>query len=314
MSAKPGMNVGGPLGMVKGGVEAAGGAEMFLSARVVDQRAFDELAAALRGVVEQAAAERRQLLSVLERAFAGEQALRALEGAQNQGMELAARAVRRIDEQAALAAELLARAETAAVSAADAQSRRESTERTVQGRLEASASEALSRVLAIESRLDRAAADLQQRVEALQRDAAGVAAPVLERLTALCERAEAAAARLHGAEMIGAECAGVAAGAQAAVEQAVRLHDTTGIALASLERAVGRAESASAGLERLIAGAERAMRGEAREQPGWSGPAATREVFRPEIVVSPLAAARVLERPFAGVMGGVVASASEGAD
>ena len=72
---------------------------VFLSPRVIDRRAYGELAGELRDLVERSAAERAGLSAALERAGRAAHEFRQHEQSQSGNLELAARALRTFDER-----------------------------------------------------------------------------------------------------------------------------------------------------------------------------------------------------------------------
>jgi len=140
--------------------------EVFLSPRVVDARAFDDLAGRLRTLVDQAGEQ----AAVLQGAMANTEQLgarvREIEAAQQHNMELAARALQSLEQRAAKAGQML----EAALRAAEAT--RE---------FEANAA----------AMIDRQAAELRARLERVVREVQVSASDSLSRLEIALERADA---------------------------------------------------------------------------------------------------------------------------
>ncbi len=167
--------------------------EVFLSPRVVDRRAFAELAGELREVVERAAIERAAMIAALDQAGRSLQDLRSREQTQQVNLELALRALKTIDEKSQSAEALIARAGDTAklIEAIDARADGLVAAKVsaIEARLDTLTAAATAKAEALEERIRRAGRELEQRVEAIRRDAQQIAAPVQDGLLALCERA-----------------------------------------------------------------------------------------------------------------------------
>lgn len=176
--------------------------EIFLSPRVVDRRAFSELSAELREIVERAAIERAAMVAALDQAGTSLQELRSREQSQQMNLELALRALKTIEEKSGKVEDLLGRAaETSKLfEALDAQADALMNGKlaSMEARLDALSAGATAKAEALEERIRRAGKELEQRVEAIRRDAQQIAAPVQDGLLALCERATVLASTQPG--------------------------------------------------------------------------------------------------------------------
>ena len=83
---------------------------VFLSPRVVDRRAYSELADELRELVRAAAGERSAITGALDQAGRATQEMRKQEQSQQGNIELAARALKTMDERTGRIEQLLAQA------------------------------------------------------------------------------------------------------------------------------------------------------------------------------------------------------------
>ncbi|HMN41451.1 MAG TPA: hypothetical protein PKE29_11445 [Phycisphaerales bacterium] len=184
----------GPTDVVVNGV--------FLSPRVIDRRAYNELAGELRDLVEKSAAERSTLVAALDEAGRASQEFRQREGTQNSNIELAARALRAMDERMSRVETLLARAEAQGKIFEQLEGRAggmiQSKVQVLEARLEAVQSAATAKTEALEERIRRASRELEQRIEAIRRDADSIAGPAQEALSGLCQRAGAILGREAG--------------------------------------------------------------------------------------------------------------------
>lgn len=176
---------------------------VFLSPRVIDRRAYSELAGELRELVEKSAAERNTLIAALDQAGRTAQDFQKRETTQNSNIELAARALKAMDERMARVEGLLARAEEQSRLFEQLEGRAggmiESKVQMLESRLEAVQSAATARTEALEERIRRASRELEQRIEAIRRDAQSIAGPAADALSGLCQRAGAILGREPGA-------------------------------------------------------------------------------------------------------------------
>lgn len=167
--------------------------EIFVSPRVVDRRAFSEMAGELRELIQQAGAERAALVAGLDQAGRATDDFRSREAAQAMNIELCARALKRVEEKLARAEALLAQAADAGkiVEQIDARTGNivQSKVEALEARVQAIQSAATAHAEALEERLKRATRELEQRIEAVRRDAEAIVAPPTQALTALCGRA-----------------------------------------------------------------------------------------------------------------------------
>ena len=166
---------------------------VFLSPRVVDRRAYGELAGELRDLVRGAAGERSAITSALDQAGRATQELRRQEQAQQGNIELAARALKAMDERAARIERLLAEAtEQSRVFEKLEQHAGNLIDEKIgvlEARLGAVTSGATAQAEALEERVRRASRELEQRIENTRRDAQTIAGPASVALTLACERA-----------------------------------------------------------------------------------------------------------------------------
>ncbi len=166
---------------------------VFLSPRVVDRRAYGELAEDLRDLVRQASSERAALTGMLDQAGKATQDLRQREQAQQGNIELTARALKTMDDRSARIERLLTQAteqskvfeklESHAATLID------SKIETLESRLQAVTAGATSQAETLEERVRRASRELEQRIEAIRRDAQSIAGPAQEALERACDRA-----------------------------------------------------------------------------------------------------------------------------
>ncbi len=166
---------------------------VFLSPRVIDRRAYGELAEELRDLVRLAAGERSAISGVLDQAGRATQEMRQLEESQQGNIELTARALKTMDERAGRIEQLLAQAtEQARVFEKLEQSAGNLIDEKIgvlEARLAAVTGGATAQADALEERVRRASRELEQRIESVRRDAHTIAGPAAEALTIACERA-----------------------------------------------------------------------------------------------------------------------------
>jgi hypothetical protein len=174
--------------------------DVFVSPRVVDRRAYAELAGELRELIAQAAHERLALVAGMDQAGRASDDFRAREAAQAVNLDLCAKAIKRIDERAAKVESVLAQASDVGKLIATIEEKTgrilESKIQAMEARAAAIQAAATAHTQALEERLKRATRELEQRIEAIRRDAESIVSPSAERLTALCDRA----ARIVGRE------------------------------------------------------------------------------------------------------------------
>lgn len=173
--------------------ETADASQVFLSPRVVDRRAFSELAGELRKLVDRASGERASLSTSVAQASASIDAIRESESAQHSNLELAARALKRLDEKATRVQTLIDQATDASKLIEQFEARADRLLSTkleaIEARIEASQSAAAAKVEALEQRLLRGTREMEQRIEAIRRDADAIVAPGLGALNDAIARA-----------------------------------------------------------------------------------------------------------------------------
>ncbi len=167
---------------------------VFLSPRVVDRRAFNELSQELRVLVEQAGAERRAVHAALAELTTAARTLQEREAAQHANLALIAKAVKAADERMAKAQGLVDEAHRAAsaVDTLDAKADRliESKLTALEARVDAAQAAAAARVEALEERVRTTSRELEQRLDAIRRDADGLLGPSQSALADCLSRAE----------------------------------------------------------------------------------------------------------------------------
>lgn len=217
---------------------------VFLSPRVVDRRAYGEMAEDLRDLVRQASSERAAITGMLDQAGKANQELRQREQAQQGNIELTARALKTMDERAARIERLLTQAteqskifeklESQAASLIDTKIQ------TLEARLEAVTAGATAQAEALEERVRRASRELEQRIEAIRRDATSIAGPAQEALERACDRA--------------AKMAGSGVGSLGdLVTRGERIAETAGGIATTLEAATARVERDRAAIDEIEA-------------------------------------------------------------
>ncbi len=206
---------------------------VFLSPRVVDRRAYGELAEDLRDLVRQASSERAAITGMLDQAGKATQELRQREQAQQGNIELTARALKTMDDRSARIERLLIQAteqskvfeklESQAATLIDTKIE------TLESRLQAVTAGATAQAEALEERVRRASRELEQRIEAIRRDATSIAGPAQEALERACERA--------------AKMAGTGSGSLGdLVTRGERVAETAGGIASTLESAAARVQ------------------------------------------------------------------------
>ncbi len=174
-----------------------GVAEVFLTPRVIDQSAFDELGLSLRQIVQAAARQSADLRAAVAQADRLRVQLQTGEQSQQDNLTLAAEAVTRIEQRAKEAEGFLEQARTALPStqAFEDQVRELVAKRLagVESRLEAMAASATARAESAERRIAEACQSLEARVEELGRGEAAKFGPAMQQLDLLVQRAEALA-------------------------------------------------------------------------------------------------------------------------
>ncbi len=185
LSKQPGTTAGGDQEVVVSGV--------FLSPRVVDRRAYGELADELRDLVRHAASERSAITGALDQAHKATQEFRQREQSQQGNIDLAARALRTMDERSARIEELLTQAAEQSRVFEKLEARAgnliDSKIQILESRLEAVTAGATAQAEALEERVRRASRELEQRIEAIRRDAQSIAGPAQDALNKACDRA-----------------------------------------------------------------------------------------------------------------------------
>ena len=168
--------------------------EIFLAPRVIDRRAFGELASELRRLVERAAAERASLGGALDQTAESLKAIRQSEASQQGNLELTARALKRLDERLAKSQQLLDQASSVSSLIEKFDGRAdaliEHKIQALEARLEAAEAGAAARVESLEQRLKSSTREIEQRIAALRQDAEGVVGPALAALSEALERAQ----------------------------------------------------------------------------------------------------------------------------
>ncbi|MGD9690835.1 MAG: hypothetical protein AB7K52_15165 [Phycisphaerales bacterium] len=159
------------------------GREVFLSPRVVDREAFNDLAGTLRALIDQAAGETAALKLAHEQAGAAVMSLRDVAGKHTARFEAAARATAGLDERAARVEQLLGAVQQAAATLAEARAQTQ--------RLTADLSEGLAR------RAEALGADLAARFDAASAACEARAARAEAQAAAAEQRCEELARRLE---------------------------------------------------------------------------------------------------------------------
>jgi hypothetical protein len=248
------------------------GAGVFLSPRVIDRRAFSELSAELRDLVDRSASERAGLAAALDQAGRTAQDIRHREQTQNTNIELAARGLKTLDERLAKVESLLARAEEQSAIFEQLETHAgaliDSKINILESRLNAIQAAATAKTEALEERVRSAARDLEQSIETIRHDAENVAGPAQQALTDICRRAAALSGREPGMDGPSApnslgDMVERAESVVREVERVSRTLDESGDRLEASRRAAGeimdrhleierKAEDLSAGVERNL--------------------------------------------------------------
>lgn len=171
--------------------------DLFLSPRVIDKRAYSELAGEIRELLHQTVGERTALTAALDQAGRADQDFRQREAAQAVNLDLCAKALKKIDEKTARVETILARVDEAAGKLeyfeAQAQTIVNVKVDALEARLEAIQAAASAKTEALEERLRTASREIEQRIDAIRRDAELIVAPTTDHLKSLCARAAALA-------------------------------------------------------------------------------------------------------------------------
>lgn len=174
--------------------------EVFLTPRVIDQGAFDELSRSLREMVREAAKQNADLRASVAQASRIGNELRCAEQGQQENLALAAAALKRIEERTSAIDSLLehARGTTAAAEQFDRLAEEVIARQlgAFEARIEDALASAAARAGEIEDRIARASSGLEARISETTLHAQGAIGPSVSQLTALCERAEAMIGRL----------------------------------------------------------------------------------------------------------------------
>lgn len=174
---------------------AAGAGEVFLTPRVIDQAAFDDLGQGLRQIVQAAARQSADLRAAVAQADRLRVQLQAGEQSQQENLALAAEAVKRIEQRARESEGLLEKAQRALPSAEEFERRAEELVArrlaSVESKLEAMVASAMAKVESAERRVREAGDGLERRIEEIGKSEAAKVGPALERLERLVQRAEA---------------------------------------------------------------------------------------------------------------------------
>lgn len=171
--------------------------DVFLSPRVIDKRAYSELAGEIRELLNQTVAERSALTAALDQAGRADQDFRQREAAQAVNLDLCAKALKKIDEKTARVEGLLARVDEAGSRIAQFEEQSQTIVNVkldaLEARVNAIQAAAAAKTEALEERLRSASREIEQRIDAIRRDADVIVAPTTEHLNALCARAAALA-------------------------------------------------------------------------------------------------------------------------
>jgi chromosome segregation ATPase len=183
-------------------VVVGSGAGVFLSPRVIDRRAYSEMSAELRDLVDRSASERASLAAALDQASRCAQDIRQREQSQNTNIELAARGLKTLDERLARVESLLARAEEQSAVFEQLESHAgsliDAKINILEARLDAVQAAATAKTEALEERVRRASRELEQRIESIRSDAESIAGPAQQALSDVCKRAADLAGREPG--------------------------------------------------------------------------------------------------------------------
>jgi hypothetical protein len=207
---------------------------VFLSPRVVDRKAYGELAGELRGLIDRASDERSVLVDALDQAQSTARSVRESESAQQANLTLAAKALKGLDDRIAKAAKLLENAERIIERADSLDTRADDIIRgkvvALEARLDSAQAAAAARIEALEQRLQASTREFEQRVDNLRRDADQVITPNISALNEACNRATG---------IIGRAASGAAIDTPGSLTDLVRRGETIN---ASAENALRRLE------------------------------------------------------------------------
>lgn len=250
----PQQTLGGAIGqtLTSGGATIAETPDVFISPRVIDRRAYGELAAELRDMIERAVAERMALTAALDQAGRAARDLRERELAQQSNFELTLRAMKSIDEKSAKVEQLLAAVSNQAKVFEQLETKAggliETKLSVLDARTLAITSAATAKTEALEERIRQASRELEQRIDAIRRDAQSISAPVHDGLLKLCERATA---------LINAS--GESGGLKELVTRAEGVREAAGEIVRRLEEVQQRAERGRESIEHWSKDAEQRM-------------------------------------------------------
>lgn len=167
---------------------------VFLSPRVVDRRAFNELSTELRYLVEKAASERASLGAGLDQALHAVKSIKESEANQTANLALAAKALKALDERTVKVQKLVDDARDVGrgldALALKADQLIETKLAGLDARVDAAQAAAAARIEALEERIRAATREIEQRIDAVRRDADGVLGPCLTALHSAADRAE----------------------------------------------------------------------------------------------------------------------------
>lgn len=176
---------------------AASGGEVFLTPRVVDQAAFDELSTSLKHLVQTAARQSADLRAAVAQADRLRVQMQGSEQSQQENLALAAEAVKRIEQRAREAESLLEKARTALPSAEEFEKRAEElvTRRLgmIEAKLDAMTAAAIAKAENAERRIADVSTGLERRIEELGKSEAVKLGSAMQRLEEVIRRAEALA-------------------------------------------------------------------------------------------------------------------------
>jgi chromosome segregation ATPase len=172
--------------------------EVFISPRVIDREAFNDYAASLRRLIEQAAGQAETLRGAAAEADQARTAIKELTAKHQSKFDLAARLLNTLDQRAADAERVLEAARTAAASLdhlrADADVALSEYTRRLDAKIEQIAAATQARLDEVEARgrerLERMAADLQAREQAHAQRLEALLAQGEQRVSDLAQAAE----------------------------------------------------------------------------------------------------------------------------
>lgn len=175
--------------------------EIFVSPRVIDRRAYSELAGSLKDLVDEAGHHRAALTSVLDQTGRAMHEMRTREQSQQENLELAAMVIKRLEDRSVRIESLIERSTSVANNLEQLENKLggmidercnqlfEQKLSSLEAKLDSICAGAAARVEALEERLKRATRELEQRIEAIRRDAQNIVAPVSDSLMLLCDQA-----------------------------------------------------------------------------------------------------------------------------